>query len=136
MPLAATLASAILVTLLGAIYMGSSTAFNSFIASFILHSSASYIAAALPYLFRRNNPGFQRGPFYMRGVLGWLVHSWACAYMVVWFVIYCFPYALPTDAQGMNYSVLIWGGLTVLVGLWWLVDANRRCLMPVRMEHP
>ncbi|KAF7563308.1 hypothetical protein G7046_g817 [Stylonectria norvegica] len=82
MPFAATVTSGGLVTVLGIIYLGSSTAFNSFIASFILHSSASYIAALLPYLFRRGNPGFPRGPFYMRGALGWLVHGWACAHMM------------------------------------------------------
>lgn len=70
----------------------------------------------------------------MHGVLGRLVHGWACAYMVVWYVIYCLPYSLPTDAQGMNYSVLILGGLTVLVGLRWMMNADKRCLMPVRME--
>ncbi|KAJ5183960.1 hypothetical protein N7492_001576 [Penicillium capsulatum] len=134
MPVTATLASALLVTVLGFIYLGSSTAFNSFIASFILHSSASYMAAILPYLFRRHNPGFQRGPFRLRGIWGWLVHSWACAYMVVWFVIYCFPYSLPTDAQSMNYSVVIWGGLTALTGLWWLVAGRRRCLWPAVIE--
>ena len=135
MPLAATLTSAVLVTILGTIYMGSTTAFNSFIASFILLTSASYIAALLPYLFRRSSPGFERGPFYMHGIVGWLVHGWACAYLMVWFVVYCFPYALPTDAQSMNYSVLIWGGLTVLAGIWWLIDGRRRCMWPARMGN-
>lgn len=135
MPLAATLVSAVLVTVLGFIYLGSSTAFNSFVASFILHSSSSYIAAVLPYLFRRGNPGFQHGPFRMRGVLGWLIHGWATGYMIVWFVVYCFPYALPTDAQSMNYSALIWAALTILTGVWWVVAARRRCLWPVSIEH-
>jgi choline transport protein len=133
MPAAATLTSAVLVTLLGVIYMGSSTAFNSFIGSFILHSSASYIACVLPYLFRRRRPGFQHGPFHMRGVLGWIVHGWASLYMVVWFIIYCFPYSLPTNAQSMNYSILIWGGLSLLGVVWWAVDGRRNCLWPATM---
>lgn len=134
MPVTATLASAVLVTILGFIYLGSSTAFNSFIASFILHSSGSYMAAIVPYLFRRHNPGFKHGPFHLRGLFGWIVHAWASGYMVVWFVVYCFPYALPTDAQSMNYSVVIWGGLTLLIGLWWLVAGRRRCLWPAAIE--
>jgi hypothetical protein len=45
--------------------------------------------------------------------------------MIVWFVIYCFPYYLPTDAQTMNYAVLIWGGFTVFVAAWWFLGARK-----------
>lgn len=43
----------------------------------------------------------------------------------MWFVIYCFPYALPTNAQTMNYACLIWGGLTIFVTTWWLIGARK-----------
>jgi choline transport protein len=134
MPFAATLATTLCVTLLGVIYLVSSTAFNAFVASFILFSSASYIAALLPYLFSRSRPIFETGAFYMRGMLGFLVNSWACAYLMVWFVIYCSPYSLPVDSTNMNYSCLIWGGITVFVAMWWLVGARHKYVRPVRME--
>jgi hypothetical protein len=44
---------------------------------------------------------------------------------MVWFVIYCFPYALPTDAATMNYACLLWGGFTVFISLWWFFGARR-----------
>ena len=56
----------------------------------------------------------------MPGWIGFAVNGVACAYMLVWFVIYCFPYFLPTDSSSMNYASLIWGGLTMLVSAWWL----------------
>ncbi|KAF3350097.1 Choline transport protein like [Verticillium longisporum] len=124
MPLRSTLVTAVLVTILGAIYVGSTTAFNALVGSFILTSSSSYLAAILPNLVTgRKNVSY--GPFHMRGWIGFAVNGMACAYMTVWFVIYCFPYFLPTDAASMNYASLIWGGFTILVGLWWFIHARK-----------
>ncbi|KAK8065515.1 hypothetical protein PG997_012262 [Apiospora hydei] len=122
-PIASTIASACLVTVLGCIYVGSSTAFNAFVGSFLLLITSSYLAAILPNLLTgRKNIRF--GPFRLRGWLGFAVNGVACAYMMVWFVIYSFPPALPTDGQTMNYACLIWGGLTLLFSLWWFVVAR------------
>ncbi|KAF6813109.1 amino acid permease [Colletotrichum sojae] len=124
MPMWSTVSSAALVTVLGAVYVGSTTAFNAFVGSFILLSSSSYLAAILPNLLAgRKRVAY--GPFYMRGWVGFAVNGVACAYMAVWFVIYSFPTALPTNAQSMNYACLIWGGLTAFVGLWWFVGARK-----------
>lgn len=124
MPMLSTIATAALVTMLGCIYVGSTTAFNAFIGSTILFFSSSYLAAILPHLLSgRKRVTF--GPFYMPGWIGVVVNALSCAYLAAWFVVYSFPYFLPTDAKSMNYSCLIWGGLTVLVGLWWLGGARR-----------
>lgn len=50
--------------------------------------------------------------------------------MIVWFVIYCFPFYLPTDAQTMNYASLIWGGLTLFVTAWWFFGARKEYIGP------
>lgn len=125
MPALATVASAGLVTALGAVYVGSTTAFNALIGSTILFFSSSYVAAVLPHLLRGRAGCIVYGPFRMRGWVGFAVNGLACAYLVAWFVIYAFPYYLPTDAQSMNYSCVIWGGLTALVGLWWVLGARK-----------
>ncbi|KAK5237630.1 hypothetical protein LTR47_000722 [Exophiala xenobiotica] len=123
MPLVATLTCGCLATILGCIYVGSTTAFNAFVGSFVLMSSSSYIAAILPHLLtRRKNIHF--GPFQLKK-LGVVFNAIACGYLIVWFVIYCFPFALPTNAQTMNYASLIWGALTVFVTVWWFVGAGR-----------
>lgn len=122
-PVWSTVASAALVTVLGCIYVGSTTAFNAFVGSFILMSSSSFLAAILPNMLTgRKNITY--GPFHLKGWVGWAINGVACSYMLVWFVIYCFPYALPTDATSMNYACLIWGGLTIVVGLWWFLKAR------------
>ena len=124
MPFNATISCCCIVTVLGCIYVGSTTAFNAFIGSFILMSTASYTAAILPNLLTgRKNIIF--GPFKLKGAVGFVINFLACSYMMVWFVIYSFPFALPTTAQSMNYACLIWGGLTFFVALWWLVGGRK-----------
>ncbi|KAL2433905.1 Choline transport protein [Exophiala dermatitidis] len=124
MPFNATVTVAVLVTVLGAIYVGSTTAFNAFVGSFVLMSSSSYVAAILPHLLTRRRNIEVYGPFRLKGALGFVFNAISCAYLLVWFVIYCFPFSLPTNAQSMNYACLIWGGCTVFVALWWLFVAR------------
>ena len=97
-PVVTTLITGCLVTVLGCIYIGSTTAFNAFVGSYILMSSASYIAAILPHLVtKRKNITY--GPFNLNyGPLGYICNAIACGYMCVWFVIYCFPFFLPVTA--------------------------------------
>lgn len=130
MPLNATVATAILATILGAIYVGSTTAFNAFIGSYILMSTSSYIAAILPNLLHRRKSIQTYGPFHLKGAVGFTLNIVACTYMIVWFVIYCFPYYLPTNAASMNYSCLLWGGFTIIIAGWWFVGARKGYVGP------
>ena len=134
MPLISTVASAILVIALGAIYMGSTTAFNAFVGAFIIMASSSYIAAILPHLLTGRKNIKTYGPFHLKGALGFIFNGIACAYMMVWFVIYCFPFALPTSAASMNYASLIWGGLTVFISVWWFFGARKSYVGPPMIQ--
>jgi choline transport protein len=124
MPYNATIACAILNTILGCIYLGSTTAFSALVGSFVTLTTASYTAAILPNLLtgRKN---IRYGPFHMKGWLGFLINGIACAYMIAFFVIFCFPYYLPTDAKTMNYSSLICGGLTVFITAWYFLGGRK-----------
>lgn len=130
MPFNGTIATAILNTILGAIYVGSSTAFNAFVGSFILHTTASYTLAILPHLLTGRKNIEVYGPFHLKGLIGFLVNGIACTYMIVFFVIYCFPFFLPTDAGSMNYAVVIWGGFTVMISAWWFFAARKDYVGP------
>ena len=55
----------------------------------------------------------------MKGPLGYVVNAVACAYIVVFVVIFCFPFSMPVNAATMNYSSLMTGGTTVFVALFW-----------------
>ena len=86
--------------------------------------TSSYTAAILPNLLTgRKNINY--GVFRMKGALGFVMSAIACGYMIVFFVIFCFPFSRPVDAKNMNYACLIWGGLTIFVGIWWVIGASR-----------
>lgn len=127
-PLFATLACGILLTGIGAIYVGSLTAFNAFIGSFAVLTTVSYLLAILPHALS-GRKRIRPGPFWM-GRVGMAVNLVACAYIAVTVVIYCFPYALPTAADSMNYTCLITGGLTILAGVWWVVHGRKNYVGP------
>ncbi|KAJ5146834.1 hypothetical protein N7526_000186 [Penicillium atrosanguineum] len=73
-----------------------------------------------PHVLTRRS-SFVPGSFFMNNKIGYVVNILACIYIVAFVVIFCFPYALPTDAQSMNYASLLTGGLTVFVTIWWFV---------------
>lgn len=123
-PFNATLACTVVNSVLGAIYVGNSTAFAAFVGSFIVMSSCSYLAFILPNILSRRAHVI-RGPFTMPTSVFYPIASIACGYMLVWIVIYCFPYAVPFDATSMNYSCVIVGGLTILTALWYKVICAR-----------
>ncbi|KAI4147524.1 MAG: hypothetical protein LQ341_001778 [Variospora aurantia] len=119
-PFRAIVLCGVFATVLGCIYVGSTTAFSAFVGSFVILSTLSYVTAILPHLFskRRNVvPGW----FWMEGVTGFIVNGIACAFILVFVVIFCFPFSLPVDAASMNYASLITGGLSLFVLAFWFV---------------
>ena len=117
-------------TLLGCIYVGSSTAFNAFVGSFIVLSTLSYVIAIGPHLLTRRKYVIP-GPFWMKGAFGLCMHATACSYMVVFMTVFFFPYSLPVSAGSMNYSVLITGALTLFVTCWWFWKGSRGYRGPI-----
>ncbi|KAF7869911.1 hypothetical protein EAF04_004695 [Stromatinia cepivora] len=134
-PFNATIACGIWSTILGAIYVGSSTAFNAFVGSFVVLLTLSYLAAILPFIFTGRftqstqtsslyNNRMVPGWFEMNNLVGYIVNIISCLYIIVFVVIYCFPYAVPFNPASMNYSCLIAGALSVAAGVWWLVKGG------------
>jgi len=101
-PFNATLACWAMSTVLGCIYVGSTTAFNAFIGSFIVLSTLSYLAAILPFIFSRRfsrsaeppgpyNNSMKPGHFQMGHRLGYAINMISCLYIIVFVVIFLLP---------------------------------------------
>jgi choline transport protein len=56
--------------------------------------------------------------------LGYGVNIISCLYIIVFVVIYCFPYSLPVTAVNMNYACLITGSMSIFAALWWFVKGG------------
>ena len=117
-PLNSVLLCGVICTILGCIYVGNSTAFSAFVTSFVVLSTLSYLAAILPHLLTKR-ANLQPGWFWMQGPIGFVVNAISSLYIMAFVVLFCFPFELPVDAEGMNYSCLIAGGLSIFVAAFW-----------------
>ncbi|KAF2099546.1 choline transporter [Rhizodiscina lignyota] len=107
-------------TVLGCIYIGSRAAFNAFVGCFAILTTLSYVAALLPHILT-GRKYIKPGHFYMYGWIGPVIIGTACAYIIVFNVIYMFPYALPLDLEAtMNWNVVLVGGVTIFMTAWYL----------------
>lgn len=112
-PARATIAMSAMVTCIGCIYVGSTTAFQALISSYVVLSTLSYAGAILPHVLtgRKN---IVPGPFYMGRALGFFVNITSLIYIFVTIVFFCFPFVLPVTTQTMNYTSVITVGLMTL----------------------
>jgi hypothetical protein len=127
------------VTVLGCIYIASDRAFNAFVGTFAILTTLSYLTAILPNLLtgRKNvRPGpvsptlttvvknnskprqeSNLSKFYIPSPWGPIVLAIACAYIIVFDIIFMFPYSMPVSVATMNYSCVMVGGITILLAL-------------------
>lgn len=54
------------------------------------------------------------------GKYGFFVNAMAVLLIIFTNVMFCLPFAMPTSEETMNYSSVIFVGLVVLIGGWWL----------------
>ena len=52
--------------------------------------------------------------------MGFVVNGVACLYIIVFVVIFCFPFSMPVSAATMNYASLMTGGLSLFVAVFWV----------------
>jgi len=84
----------------------------------------SYLAFIVPNILSRRSRVI-KGPFTMPAPVFYTVASITSMYMTVWIVIYCFPFAVPFNATTMNYTSVMTGGCTILLGWVVLVDQEQ-----------
>lgn len=123
-PLRATIAMGGMVSALGCIYVGSTTAFQALVSSYIVLSTLSYLGAVLPHLLT-GRKDIVPGPFYMGRRLGFVVNVVTVLYILVTIVFFCFPLILPVTAHNMNYTSVIVAGLMALTAAWWTCRGKR-----------
>jgi choline transport protein len=136
-PVAATLLTAAFIAVYGAIYVGSTTAFNSFVSLAILGLNTSYAIPQAIVLVRGRDKVLPKERYFdLGGVMGPFCNAFSVAWVALYTVLFCFPVFLPVDAGSMNYLgvVVVGVGLLILV-LWW--GGKRRSFVGpvVDLEH-
>ncbi|KAL8968075.1 MAG: hypothetical protein Q9197_005068, partial [Variospora fuerteventurae] len=123
-PLRAHLLSCVLVSIVGCLYLGSRTAFNSMVTACIVLLYLSYSIPVVCLLIRgRNN--ISHGPFWM-GAIGLFSNIvlllWSCFTLIM----YSFPFAMPVSAGNMNYVSAVYGILAIIVTADWFMRGRRQ----------
>ncbi|KAH7311450.1 choline transport protein [Stachybotrys elegans] len=108
----------IIIAILGCLYLGSSTAFNSLLGTAVTINNISYLIPIVTNLLtgRKN---MHRGVFHMGNVIGPIVNTVTVCWLTFAIVFFSFPYVMPVAPENMNYTCVVVGGLGLLVGGWW-----------------
>lgn len=124
--------SCFIVALLGLLYLGSSTAFNSMVTACIVLLYASYVVPIVALLYKgRNN--IPHGPFWL-GPIGLACNIVVLCWALFCLVIYSFPSVYPvttgsmsflpliddeTDRLDMNYVCVVYAIVVLLITIDW-----------------
>ncbi|KAF8827649.1 hypothetical protein HHX47_DHR4000235 [Lentinula edodes] len=121
-PVNAYLLSAVIQLALGCIYLGSTAAFNSFIAVSIMCFGCSCAIPILLLLARRREPA-RDVPFSL-GVWGYPLNVLAVLWIAFEMVIVSMPVSLPVQPSDMNYASAVFVGFIVISALWYIIDGR------------
>ncbi|KAI5964714.1 uncharacterized protein KGF55_001783 [Candida pseudojiufengensis] len=122
--------SCVLNGIIGLIYLGSSSAFNSILVCCVTFLLLSYMIPTLFLIPQRNT--IKHGPFWMNKFgIGLTCNFVTCAWAIFAFVFYNFPTVMPVSGGNMNYSSVVVGiVLIICVGDWFI--RGRREFVDVR----
>jgi amino acid transporter len=119
-PVNATMACFVFIILYGLIYIGSTTAFNSFISMSILSLNITYVAPQAIVLYRGRRAVLPQRHFRLGHYVGIFCNGFSTLWVAFISVIFCFPTSVPTTKGSMNYvSVVIFGILLAVLALWY-----------------
>ncbi|KAI5957501.1 hypothetical protein KGF57_003195 [Candida theae] len=110
------------VAVIGCIYLGSDTAFNSILVSCVMLLLLSYMVPTLCLIFKRNQ--IRHGPFWW-GKVGLFCNIALVVWTIFTTVFYNFPSVMPVTAGNMNYSSAVLGVVFVIFFCDWIVRGRK-----------
>ncbi|KAG5977134.1 hypothetical protein E4U55_007034 [Claviceps digitariae] len=122
MPVWALGLSTVVDCLLGCIYFGSISAFNSFTGVATICLGMSYCVPVLVLLVRRRD-AVKHSP-YSLGSLGTPINIICVVWIILAVVIFCMPVTLPVDATTMNYASVVFAGFAAIAVVWYIAYAR------------
>ena len=122
-PLRAHLVSSALVAIVGLLYIGSSTAFNSMITATIVLLYISY-AVPIASLLLKGRDNIRHGPFWL-GKTGLFSDVVVLCWTLFTLVIFSFPYKMPATASDMNYVSVVYAVVGIIVAADWCLRGRK-----------
>lgn len=132
MPVNATVTASVVVGVYGVIYIGSTTAFNSFISMSILALNITFAIPQGIVLFRgRDKVLPNTRAFNLGGVLGPLCNVVCVLWVSLYTVLFCLPTYLPAEVEDMNYVSVVVVGCVLIIIIMWVSGKNKTFTGPV-----
>ena len=133
-PLRAHLVSCVIDAMVGCLYLGSYTAFNSMVTACIVLLYISYAIPIGSLLFHKGRDNIPHGPFWL-GKIG-LVANWVVLLWTIFtLVMYSFPYTKPVTTGSMNYVSAVYFVVTMIVIIDWFARGRKHYGMADREER-
>jgi choline transport protein len=126
-PLWSHFISCMAVALLGCIYIGSTTAFSSFVSGGLLFQDITYSICVL-CLFSVGRSKFAHGPFWLP-ILGPICQIVTVFWTLYSLVMYCFPPTDPTTLTTMNYVSVVLVGFICIINICWFTYGKRNFIL-------
>ncbi|KAJ5528088.1 hypothetical protein N7513_012247 [Penicillium frequentans] len=135
-PFNAQLCVGVIIALLGCIYLGSSTAFNSMMGSAVTINNLAYVVPILTNVLLRRRT-MHRGPFSMGQFTGMAVNIISVMWLVFAIVFFSFPFEMPATVSNMNYTCVVVGGFLIIELVWWIIAGKKysQTVQRAREEH-
>ncbi|KAJ3458936.1 hypothetical protein MRS44_013045 [Fusarium solani] len=114
--------------LCGCLYLGSQTAFSSFIAGGIILQYATY-CLPIALLLWRGRSRAPHGPFWFPKI-GLFCNIVTVIWFLVTLVFYCFPYFLPVQADQMNYVSAVLFVIIMYALIYWFTYGHKHYRLP------
>ncbi|OBT51789.1 hypothetical protein VE04_09993 [Pseudogymnoascus sp. 24MN13] len=134
LPLNALYLTTALSLVMGAIFLGSSSAFNAIISASVVALGVSYgIPIAINCLRGRKMLGPR--PFVLPDWLGWIANLIGLAYVIVTTILFLFPPEMKVTGSNMNYCVVAFFLIFVIATVQWFVDGRKNFKGPKFDAH-
>ncbi|ODQ81343.1 hypothetical protein BABINDRAFT_160702 [Babjeviella inositovora NRRL Y-12698] len=123
-PLYAHFFSCALVALVGCLYLGSSTAFNSMATGCITFLLMSYAIPTFALLFVKGRKNLKHGPFWL-GPLGMFANVVTILWTCFAAIVFSFPVTKPITRNNMNYASPVIAGYVLVAVIYWHVKGKK-----------
>ncbi|KEF63764.1 uncharacterized protein A1O9_01742 [Exophiala aquamarina CBS 119918] len=124
-PVNATVLTCVFAIFYGLIYIGSTTAFNSFLSISILGLNATYTVPQAILAVCGRDKILPPRPFALGRWTGLFCNIFSSLWIAMYTVWFCFPTFLPVEAQNMNYLSVIAVGELFFIGLSWFLGKRK-----------
>lgn len=123
-PVNAHIMSCVWCAIIGCIYMGSTTAYNSLVIGCILFLLLSYLVPVV-FLLIKGRDNIEHGPFWM-GKLGLVCNVVLIFWAVFTTIFYSFPAVMPVTAGNMNYVSVVIAVFFIYCVVYWFARGKKQ----------